>query len=585
MQRRPKAQTARNSGFPVTLLAAAVALPACSGESGTLGAGQFGAPVGQPQPVAPAIEQPVVVTEVGQQAVAPEPVSTPTPTTPTDLGLFRLTRVQYGNTVKAFTGVDPELDDLPTDLTPGGFANLGTSVSNTGNAEVSQFDVVASDVATRLFADRALAEKFVGCAPAQANAACVADFLETRLPEAFRRPVSPEELARYQSVVDTVAEDQEDIALGLQFATATMMQSPNFVYRVEQTVPDAASPTGTRYDSHSMASRLSYLLADSAPDAELRAAALADALGSQAEVVSQAERLLALPSAVPALTRYFADWFDLHEVEELGKDAELFPEFNAELRTAMRTELELMFKEFAFNPAQDYSELLTTRRAYVNDVLAELYDIDPALPRDPVDGAEGFFTVTLPDSDPRAGLLTRGAILALHSRATDTSSTLRGIMVRTQVLCQEIPSAPADVNTDIVPSDEIETQRQELERHRDNPACAACHAFIDPLGFGLENFDPVGRYRETVLGGLVIDASGDVDGVNFNTAAEMGQALRDNPRSSTCIVQKFTEHALSRKPSTVTIAQIDDEYTQQGKSFQALVMGLVKSSAFRFPVQ
>lgn len=523
----------------------------------------------------------------GEQPILPPPAPPVQALPTTEARLFRLTRVQYQNTLRAFTGLHVDAERLPLDVTPRGFSNVGASQVTTSLGGVGQYEVIARDIAERLFADPASAQAFVGCDPVQADAACVSGFLLGRLKQAFRRPPTPEQVQRYQAVVDRV--NASTAGRGLEFATAAMLLSPEFVYRVEQTVPDETSPAGARYDSHTLASRLSYLLTDGPPDAELMSDADLDRLTDSAVLSAHTTRLLSQASSPAALGRYFDEWFGLEKLSGLAKDSLTFPNFSTETSAAMRTEIQLTFQRFLADSARDYTEIFTTRQTFLNPLLAGYYGVSIDDYRSPAavpvfPEQTDFAAVDFPANFPRAGLLTRGGIMALNARSTMTSPTLRGIFVRTQLLCQDIPSPPEGVDTEIPEAEGVETQRERLDRHRTNAVCAGCHAFIDPIGLALENFDAAGAYRETEHTKL-IDVTGVVDEVNFNGAAELGQVLRDNPNSLPCIVTKFSEHALGRESSSAARNEVEAAFVMNGRSVQALVHALVQSTAFRAPIQ
>ncbi|MEM6995612.1 MAG: DUF1588 domain-containing protein, partial [Myxococcota bacterium] len=223
--------------------------------------------------------------------------------------------------------------------------------------------------------------------------------------------------------------------------------------------------------------------------------------------------------------------------------------------------------------------VFSTRTTFVNDDLAELYGVTA-----PGATAISFVAVDLPEDGPRAGLLTSAAFLSMNAHETENSPTLRGKYVRERVLCQEVPPPPDDVNTDIPDAaGEANTLRERLEAHRDNPECAACHAFIDPPGFLFEHFDPLGAYR-TEDNGYPIDASGELDGVPLADASELAALLGEDPRVGQCVVTQLFRHANGRLEDSgelPALVDIDDRFGDEGYRFGDLLVKLVTHDAFR----
>jgi hypothetical protein len=383
------------------------------------------------------------------------------------------------------------------------------------------------------------------------------------------------------AIATDLADPEEEPWRGLRLAVAGMLQSPNFLYRVEVGEPDPEDPARLRYTSWEMASRLSFLLWNTIPDDALLDAAEADALSTRAGIAEQAERLLADPRARVAIQDFFAQYFDLGRLDGLSRDPTRYPLFTDTLVPAMRTEVQLLVDDFVHRRDADIRKVFSTRDTFVNDELAALYEVDA-----PGASAVAFVPVTLPEDGPRAGLLTLGAFLTMNAHETETSPTRRGKYVRERVLCDEVPQPPDDVDTDLDPAEQGDgTLRERLDEHRNNPACAACHAFIDPPGFLFENYDSLAQYRTEDGEGRPIDASGELDGTQLANARELAAHLADEPKVSACIVKQLFRHATGRldaESEADALADIDARFAEADHRFRELLVELVTHDAFRF---
>ncbi|MCA9635399.1 MAG: DUF1588 domain-containing protein, partial [Myxococcales bacterium] len=289
--------------------------------------------------------------------------------------------------------------------------------------------------------------------------------------------------------------------------------------------------------------------------------------------------LLEDPRARTTIQAFFAQFLDLGRLAGVERDPNSYPLYTPNLAEAMRAEVELLVDDLVHRQGGDIRQIFTTRRTFVNSDLAAIYGIE----------AEGatpitFVPVELPEDGPRAGLLTFGAFLTMNAHATETSPTLRGRYVRERVLCEMVPAPPGDVDTNIPePDGEAHTLRERLEQHRADPACANCHAFIDPPGFLFEHFDSIGAFRE-LDNGYPIDASGDLDGAPLAGARDLAKALEDDPRVSRCMVTQLYRHATGRLDQAQEypgLKAIDQEFAEGGYRFHDLLLALVTSEAFR----
>lgn len=497
------------------------------------------------------------------EAQAPAHASGPT-------GLRLLTPTQYRNSVIDVLGpvAAPAVGQWRSSIAAaqGGVASAG----------VEAYEAAALAVTAELFADPLLRVQVTGCTPSAPNDACVAGAIATLGRRAWRRPLTPEESARWLDVADaTAAMLGGDPWLGLQHAVAGLLQSPNFLYRVELGEPvDPSDPLYIRLDGYALASRLSYLVWNTTPDEQLLTAAAAGELASDAGIAAQVDRLFASPRARDGMIQLFVDMFDLDALLSLQKDAMLLPAFTPTIGPAMREEVVRVIAD-AVLEQRDYRTLFTTTSGYVDAELAALYGVAGAF-------GDEFMPVVLPEG--RGGLLTLAGFLAIHSGEASTSPTKRGLTVRRVLMCQSIPPPPPGVDAMLPePDGQPMTKRQQLEQHVSDPSCAACHNFTDPIGLALEHFDALGGYRATDKG-LIIDPSGLLDGEAFADAVDLGALLGEHELASDCIVRNLYRYAtghieqFTEKPA---IDLLDAAFLDNDHDLTAAVEALARSEAFR----
>jgi hypothetical protein len=248
----------------------------------------------------------------------------------------------------------------------------------------------------------------------------------------------------------------------------------------------------------------------------------------------------------------------------------------------MRKEVLEIVNRIALRESGDMRTLFNTRATAVNQELAALYGLSPKF-------SAQLVPATLDESGPRAGILTTGALLTLNNRPNRTSPTIRGLFVRQRLLCGTVPPPPPGIPP-IAEEDSgpPKTIREKLEKHRASPACAGCHRSMDPLGLGMEDFDQYGRYRTRYDAGQPVDSSGDVDGVAFSGAKQLGQLLAEDPRVTACLVKQLYRYGSARleaESEAATLKEIDDQFAAQGYQLRPLLLQLVSSEGFRYTVE
>lgn len=416
------------------------------------------------------------------------------------------------------------------------------------------------------------------------------EVLERFATQAFRRPTTKDEVDRLVKLAADTEQQGESWEGSIALAMQAALCSPKFLFRVElDDRPDMAQPHAI--DDYQLASRLSYFLWSTMPDAELFALAQAKQLHQQVD--AQVRRMLKDPKANALVENFAIQWLQLHPLKTLAPDRELFPEFTDRLRAAMLKETELFFQEI-MRGNRSILELIDSDYSFVNERLAKHYGITyPGKPgggggfRSRFGGNETFEKVIFKNGE-RGGLLTHASILTVNSNPTRTNPVKRGKWVLEQLLGTPPPPPPGNVPElpDNDPAKKLEgTLRQRLEQHRKDPACANCHAKMDPLGLAFENFDAIGRFRSKD-GGLPIDSSGALpNGQTFKGPQELRKILLDKKELfSRCLVEKMLTYALGRgldyydRPAVdqITAALAKDDY-----HFATMVVEIARSDPFR----
>jgi hypothetical protein len=497
---------------------------------------------------------------------------------PAPATLHRLTAEEYRNSLRDILPADvPIPEEIEVDTFIHGFSTVGGSDLTIPPRAAEQYEAAAIAVANAVFDDEAKRGALLGCEPAAVDDACATGFIADFGRRAFRRALLPEEEAGFAALATDVATRLRSPLEGLRWTMVAILQSPDFLFRVEVGEPDPEDGSLYRYTSVEMASRLSYLLWRSTPDAELLDAGERGELVTDEGLRRQIRRMLDDPRAAPALSSFFAELISLRRLDTVAKDPDLYPEMTPALRASMRHELELLFAEIALDPDADFRDLFDTDVTFVDAELAALYDL-------PAPGEDWERTVLPPEAE-RGGLLGRAGILALFSHATLTSPTLRGRFVRMGLLCEDVPPPPPGIDTTLPESEETgpQTLRERLEEHRANPACASCHDRMDPIGFALERFGPLGEFRETEEG-LSIDTVTDLDGEPVADAAELGAVLAEDDRLAGCVARRLYRYAtghLEEEGEEVVIASLTEEFQDADHRFRALVEAVALSPGFR----
>jgi hypothetical protein len=440
----------------------------------------------------------------------------------------------------------------------------------------------AEAVASKVVKDAALFAALVPATPADPTARARA-FLQGFGTRAFRRPLTDEEITRYLALfakAPMVVGGTDAFRDGVELLISALLQSPTFIYRGElaTTMVGGTVPL-TDYE---VASKLSYALTNSMPDDALFAAAAAGKLKTRAAVLEQATRLIALPAGFATVSSFHDQLFHMRELDALKKDERLFPAFATGAAAAMKQEAMAFIKSVVFDQGKGFADLFTAPYTFANNRIGQMYGLTgQTLP------ADQFLRVEL-DPKQRAGLLTQISFLATYGEGDMPNIILRGVHIAKDFLCVDIPPPP-DAVPPVPPVMPNSTNRQRIDTLTKDPPCSTCHPpLINPLGFGLENLDGVGRYR-TVDNRLPVNAAASytLDGkqVDFNGPVEMAKAIAGSVQANDCYARHWVEYLYGREVDMAGDADKElvsraGAISKGAPSAKNLILNLVTTEAF-----
>jgi len=495
--------------------------------------------------------------------------------------LRRLTHSQFNHTVRDLLGDQTKpADQFPPEDFVNGFRNQSQGQS------LSPLLIEAYSAAAEKLARNAFRGGDThGLIPCKPSAACRTRFVREFGLKAFRRPLDTDEQKRYETLMSR----ETDFLKGAQLAIEAMLQSSNFLFWLDETSDPKWKPYVT-------ASRLSYAIWDSMPDAALLAAAARGELATPQGVEKTARRMLDDPRAHEALGEFAAQWLRFDRILTVNKDRRKFPQFKRETAVAMTEEALAFVGDLVWN-GRNFMELFTADYGFVDVELAPIYKV-PA-------PAKEFDRVAFPAGSDRAGILGQALFLALTAKPEESSPTARGLFVREQFLCQHVPDPPAGVNTNLPPVTQArpQTNRDRMSEHATNPSCATCHKLIDPIGFGLEKFDAVGAKRDKFTldftpdrgegrrgprktMDLDIDATGFIAGIpdsQFRSPAELGAVMAKSAQCQECIVKQYFRYTLGRMETPAdrpAIHKLLEDFRNSQFRFKELIVSLARLREF-----
>jgi hypothetical protein len=503
---------------------------------------------------------------------------------PKDPGPFvirRLTRVEYGNTLHDLYGVDPAVTAaLPDEVFGEGYLNTLSSLQS------EQYLSIANDVLDRVLAPSgdpptALQKRLFGETPADGNdlRAEAKKIARSLARNAYRRPPSEAEVDVLSGVFDLARENKLDYQASLRLMFKAVLVSPQFLFITPAKEVEAGKKI-VPLDDYQLASRLSYLLWSTMPDAELSALADSGKLHEPGVLKAQVKRLLMDDRSRALFDGFGAQWLGLGDLESKTFDTEKYPLMTGEMRVAMIEEARLFFDSIV-RENRSVVGFVVSDYTFLNETLATLYGMEKT-----VTGPE-MRKVTLTNAN-RGGILGMPGILATTSFPNRTSPVKRGVWVLEQVLGEHVPPPPANVPP-LEKQDQKKvanlTLRQRTELHVTNAACASCHKVLDPIGFGLENFDAIGRWRDQDDTGGAIDAAGELPGgKHFTTPQELKAILaarKDDVARN--LTEKLLAYALCRQLEgydEIVVDQLMETIAGEDYRMQTIITEIVTSYPF-----
>ncbi len=503
------------------------------------------------------------------------PAACASTTVTVDAGKWRrLTQRQYRNTVKDLLGIDANIGNFLDDSTTGTFA---TNTLPPQSSDISAYAESAEVLAALAVADPG---RLTNCDPATAgNDVCAAKFIKEFGARAYRRELTAIEMTLLTETYNVGKAD--GFAQGLRLVLQSVLQSPNFLYLAEYGV----SPLNgvAKLTSSEIASRLSYLLWNTMPDAALLAAAKAGELNTGEGIQKQAKRLMSDARFGGSLGEFFTQLLHATKLTKgttvQKKDAAAF---TPELRQAMVDEMKSFVAYAASNGQATVKSIFTAPLAFPSAPLLPIYKVAA----NQVTG--GRYEIK---DGTRAGLLTSPAFMAAEPQTpTPYAAVQRGLVVRATLMCDPLPPPPANLvfrtpaNADTLP------QRALLEQHQNDPTCSGCHTLMDPIGFGFENYDALGRYRTSYPNGEAVDSSGEIVGESdvegtFQNAIELSAKLGESQKVRACLGTQWFRFAYGREATDADACTVERFAMALGKGdgdLPSSLLSFVLTDAFRF---
>lgn len=473
-----------------------------------------------------------------------------------EAALKRLSHTEYRNTVRdLFPKLALPALQLAPDPTPHGFDNDSESLY-AAPLLVTQYNAAAGTIAHEV----ALKKTTVLPCMASAGAACGHQYLADLATRAFRRPLADDELATFTQMFDTyLAANNFDVALEL--SVQAILQAPQFLYRIETGTPDNLS------SSYDVASRLSYFLWATMPDAELFTAAANNQLADASQIAAQADRMLADPRALDGFMTFTRQWLEMSRLDRITKPSA--QGWSEDVRAALHEEANRFMSEIVFKRGGTLSDFLLSNKAFIGPDTATFYGL-PA----PADWTE----ITLPAD--RKGFLMQAQFLSATGHPDHPSPVQRGLFVLRNLLCVELGSPPAGVNMSVPPPapNMPLTNRQNYERVTADALCQNCHGVINPMGFVFEQYDTFGRLRTSDLG-LPIDPSGKFGTTAFAGPHDLLDFLVSSEQVHTCVVGKYLTFASGGQKATSRDQCLVDDVTADFEATGGSLTQMMKSIA------
>lgn len=493
----------------------------------------------------------------------------------------RLSRIEYDYVIEDLLGTTsrPAAGFPPDDNTIG--FEVGVSVSeDLARDYLDTGEALARDSVADLSAiDPVLARCAGTDLPTGTSAdACAAEFIASFGRRAYRRPLSTEEVTALTELFRT-GRDLEDFRTGIQLVLNAILVSPNFLYRIEAMPAGAREGDIVNVVDYEMASRLSFYLWRSMPDEVLLDAAAAGELRTAEDVDAQARRMMEDPRFERSYGDFFRQWLGL---DRLGGLTKVDDAWTPELRSSLENSLGAFLDEVVETGSVE--DMVRGGYAFVDERSAAHLGV--TIPAGATPDRDGLYRVTLP-ADERAGLFTHPALLAILGKSNQSDPIHRGVFVRTRLLCEVLEAPPPDV--DLTPPDLAPglTTRDRFDMHRNEPRCASCHALIDPIGFGFEHYDELGRYRSSEEGHPIdatgmVNAGGDAHGA-FDGAIELSDRLSESNTFHNCVasqVYRFAAGRVETRREACSTTALRDRFEASGWDLRELILGITQTDDF-----
>ena len=489
--------------------------------------------------------------------------------------LTRLTHAQYQRTIQDLFGIDGSLD---LTFAPDAVSGFGFDTSNALRVDARlgpQYRTLAERLAGRVLGDADLFARVVPCEPALAD--CAQTYLASFGERAFRRPLAPDELQAFAELfaaAGDIVQSGDAFTDGVRLTLEAFLQSPQFLYRTEQSI-EVDAEGRVQLDDWEVASRLSYVLYDSMPDAELFELARSGQLSTTAQIASALRGMLRAPRALSKLVDFHEQAWDFGRFSSISPDRATYPDAPVNFVARARRAAELFVREVLASGG-GLKELLTAPYAFVDDGLAPLYGL-------PQSGDDGVRRVEF-DAGERRGLLMQVGFLAANAYSIKTDPIHRGLFVIRNVLCREVPPPPPGASMTPLPdtAEPLDTTRQEISVLTGQSYCPSCHTQINPPGFAFEGFDAVGQARE-LENGVPVDTSAQMvlDGqlVSFSGPLELIELLARSEEAQRCYTRRLMEYTFGR-PLAEQDVPLLDTLGAQSLPMADLVEALLTSELF-----
>lgn len=482
----------------------------------------------------------------------------------------RLTRNEYLNTIADVLEIetDPLKEIVLDDGGGSGFRNARIALLPSAN-RTDAYEQAAIHVAENL--PQSTIARFASCQdPAEP---CTSGFVSALGRLLYRRPLTEAEVSKLTQLFAVAGSEGDGFETGARLVVQAMLQSPAFLYRLERTDRIEPATSLSLVDAFEMASRWSYLLWQSAPDAALLDAAAQGALDDGA-VTS----MLASPKTRRGVRTFFDEWLALYKLENTQRDSALYPEFSPAAAREMREETLGFFEKLLVDERAPFFSAYTSQTASFGPDLAELYGVA-------ADAAEHDWT----SDDTRGGFLTQAGVLTAHTVVDSTSIVDRGLFVLRSLLCDNVPPPPAGAAQTFAMVDETLPQRVRFEQHRADPACNGCHAVFDPLGNPFEAYNAIGRFQTTDKHGNPIQRDGSLtlDNVDhtYSNLEEFSAILAQSPQTEQCMVKQLTSYSFGRaleSDDNGLVSRLTTRFRERTHDFLGLLEEVARSPAYRY---